>query len=301
MADDGPLAILFSDIRDFTAFTAERGDTAAYQVARTFLGLVESHVTEHNGAVIKTYGDGVMTAFDDCRSALRAAATMQRALSEHNRNHPSDPIAAGIGVAWGEPIREKGDLFGHVVNMAKRLADFANGGQIVLSDEAYSAAGPLDSLHYVDLGRQTLKGVGKPRVHELVWREELARLPIEEDQVALVLTAEDTLAIELGRRAQDEIDKARQQLRQTAQQTGGWLGKLLAKVEQSLPDVAGRIVEIVQTGLEHPIRDVEMRIEGDEVVIKTPGREMRLSEDEVDLADAQAFIDTIRQRRSTAD
>ena len=301
MADDGPLAILFSDIRDFTAFTAERGDTAAYQVARTFLGLVESHVTEHNGAIVKTYGDGVMTAFDDCPSALRSAAAMQRALSEHNRDHPSEPIAAGIGVAWGEPIREKGDLFGHVVNLAKRLADVANGGQIVVSDDARQNAPVVDSLHYVDLGRQDLKGVGKPRLHELVWREELARLPIEDDQVALVLTADDTLAIELGRRAQAEIDKARQQLRTTAEQTGGWLGKLLARIERSLPDVASRIVEIVQSGLEHPIQDVELRVEGDEVVVKTPGREMRLSKDEVDLDDAQAFIDTIRQRRSTED
>lgn len=298
MANAGPLAILFSDIRDFTAFTAERGDDAAYQVARTFLGLVESHVTQQNGTVVKTYGDGVMTAFDDCGSALHAAAAMQRALSEHNRAHPSEPIAAGIGVAWGEPIREKGDLFGHVVNLAKRLADLAKGGQIVVSDDVRQTVGPIDVLTYVDLGHQDLKGIGKPRVHELVWREELARLPIEEDQVALVLTADDTIAIELGRRAQDEIDKARKELRVAAQRTGGWLGKLLSRVERSLPDVAGRIVEIVQSGLEHPIQDVEMRVEDEEVVLKTPGREMRLSEDEVDLDEARAFIDTIRRRGS---
>ena len=298
MADEGPLAILFSDIRDFTAFTAERGDTAAYQVARTFLGLVESHVTQHDGAVIKTYGDGVMTAFNECGSALRAAAAMQRALSEHNRAHPSEPIAAGIGIAWGEPIREKGDLFGHVVNLAKRLADVANGGQIVVSEEARHVAADLGALHYVDLGRRELKGVGKPRVHELVWREELARLPIEDDQVAFVLTADDTIAIELGRRAQDEIDKARRELREAAQRTGGWLGKLLSKVERSLPDVASRIVEIVQSGLEHPIQDVEMRVEDSRVIVTTPGREMRLSEDEVDLDDARAFIEAIRRRGS---
>jgi len=298
MADDGPLAILFSDIRDFTAFTAERGDDAAYQIARMFLGLIESHVTEHNGTVIKSYGDGVMTAFDDCPAALRAAAAMQRALSDHNQTHPEDPIAAGIGVAWGEPIREKGDLFGHVVNLAKRLADFAKGGQIVVSDDVRQAAGAVDALHYVELGRQDLKGVGKPRVHELVWREELARLPIEDDQVALVLTADDTLAVELGRRAQNEIDQAREQLRAAAAQTGGWLGKLLSTVERSLPNVVSRIVEIVQSGLEHPLKDVEMRIEDDAVVLKTPGREMRLSEDEVDLDDARAFIDTIRRRES---
>jgi len=298
MADGGPLAILFSDIRDFTAFTAERGDTTAYQVARTFLGLVESHVTQHDGAVIKTYGDGVMTAFDTCGSALRAAAAMQRALSEHNRAHPSEPIAAGIGIAWGEPIREEGDLFGHVVNLAKRLADLANGGQIVVADEVRQVASDLDGLHYVDLGSQELKGLGKPRVHELVWREELARLPIEEDQVALVLTADDTLAIELGRRAQDEIDQARRELREAAQRTGGWLGKLLAKVEQRLPDFAGRIVAIAQSGLEHPIQDVAMRLEGKTVVLTTPARELKLSDSEVDLDDAQAFMETIQQRRA---
>lgn len=298
MAEDGPLAILFGDIRDFTAFTAERGDNAAYQVARTFLGLVESHVSEHEGTIIKTYGDGVMTAFDGCGSALRAAAAMQRALSEYNRAHPHDPIAAGIGIAWGEPIREKGDLFGHVVNLAKRLADVAHGGQIVVAEEARQATSDLGSLRFVDLGSQELKGLGKSRAHELVWREELARLPIEDDEVALVLTAEDTIAIELGRRAQTEIDKARQELREAAQRTGGWLGKLLSKVERSLPEFASRIMEIAQSGLEHPIQDVTMRREGNAIVLKTPARELKLSESEVDLDDARTFMETIRQRQA---
>ena len=298
MANDGPLAILFSDIRDFTAFTAERGDDVAYQVARTFLGLVEAHVLADDGTVVKTYGDGVMTAFNDCPSALSAAVAMQRALSNHNRAYPDDPIAAGIGIAWGEPIREDDDLFGHAVNLAKRLADFAKGGQIVVSDDVRQAAGAVDSLHYVDLGRPDLKGVGKPRVCELVWREELARLPLEKDQVALVLTADDTLAVELGRQAQTEIDQARAQLRAAAAQTGGWIGKILTKVERSLPTVVGRIVEIVQSGLEHPLQDIDMRIEDGAVVLTTPGREMRLTEDEVDLDEARAFIDSIRRRGS---
>lgn len=298
MAEHGPLAILFSDIRDFTEFTAERGDTAAYQVARTFLGLVESHVTQQNGTVVKTYGDGVMTAFDDCGSALRAAAAMQRALSEHNRTRPEVPIAAGIGIAWGEPIRENGDLFGHAVNLAKRLADLAKGGQIVVADDVRRTAEHTDALRYVDLGHQELKGIGRPRVHELVWREELARLPIEDEQVALVLTTDDTLAIELGHQAQAEIDRARDELRQAAERTGGWLGKLLAKVERSLPAFASRIVEIAQSGLEHPIQDVEMRLEDDAVLLTTPARKLRLSKDEVDFADAQAFIATIQRRRA---
>lgn len=297
MADDGPLAILFSDIRDFTAFTAERGDDAAYQVARTFLGLVESHVVSHDGTVVKTYGDGVMTSFPDCGNAMRAAAAMQRALSEHNRAHPAEPIAAGIGVAWGEPIRENDDLFGHVVNLAKRLADLAKGGQIVVSDDARQTAGSVDSLHYVDLGQQDLKGVGKPRVHELVWREELARLPIEDDQMALLLTAENTLALELGRHAQAEIDRARQELRDASARTGGWLGKLLSSVERSLPRFTSRILNIVQSGLEHPIAEVDMRIEGETVVLTTPNHEMKLSRDEVDLDEARAFIETLRRRR----
>lgn len=299
MADEhGPLAILFSDIRDFTAFTAERGDAAAYQVARTFLQLVESHVGANRGTVVKTYGDGVMTAFDDPTDATRAAAAMQHALSEHNRTRPEVPIAAGIGIAWGEPIRENGDLFGHSINLAKRLADLAKGGQIVVADDVRRAAGHMDALRYVDLGHQELKGIGQPRVHELVWREELARLPIEDEQVALVLTTEDTLAIELGHRAQAEIDRAQEELRQAAERTGGWLGKLLSKVERSLPDFAGRIVEIAQSGLEHPIQDVAMRLDADAVVLTTPGRELRLSEDEVDFADAQAFMAAIQQRRA---
>ena len=70
MASGEPLAVGFSDLRGFSSYTAKRGDEAALEVARALTRLVEEQVAEHGGRLLKTYGDGVMTSFEDAESAM---------------------------------------------------------------------------------------------------------------------------------------------------------------------------------------------------------------------------------------
>lgn len=232
--DDGPLAILFGDLRDFTAYTARCGDEEAFQLVQTFLELVRREAKGHNGRLVKSYGDGVMIAFPTVSDAVRCAIGMQRALSEQNRANPEQCLCAGIGIAWGMPIRENDDLFGHTVNVAKRLADLAKGGQIVLSAKAKETVGDLEAVRYVDLGYQPLKGLGQQRVYGLIWRDELARLPVKEGKLDLILTR-DKLIIELSKRVQEEIQRARTEIHREAEQSRGLAKWILSKIERSLP------------------------------------------------------------------
>ena len=66
-------AILFSDIRDFTEFTARKGDRQALALAKTHQQLANKASHAHTGAVVKAYGDGVMVRFDSAGSAVKAA------------------------------------------------------------------------------------------------------------------------------------------------------------------------------------------------------------------------------------
>ncbi|UCF10614.1 MAG: adenylate/guanylate cyclase domain-containing protein, partial [Candidatus Bipolaricaulota bacterium] len=63
------IAVLFGDIRGFTAYTAHAGDRQALRLARRFTELVSAEVGARGGRIVKTYGDGVMTEFPDAASA----------------------------------------------------------------------------------------------------------------------------------------------------------------------------------------------------------------------------------------
>ena len=133
MSSEGPFAIQFSDLREFTAMTAERGDEEAFRLVRAFVELVEQRVSGHDGRVLKTYGDGVMTSFEDAAHAVECSIEMQDTLCSEYCHGEEAALSAGIGLTWGKAIRTDDDLFGSSVNLAKRIADVAKGGQIIVS------------------------------------------------------------------------------------------------------------------------------------------------------------------------
>jgi class 3 adenylate cyclase len=46
------------------------------------------------------------------------------------------PLAAGAGIARGPVVRRGGDWFGTPVNLASRLAEIAEAGEVLVDDEA---------------------------------------------------------------------------------------------------------------------------------------------------------------------
>jgi class 3 adenylate cyclase len=300
MEREEALAILFSDIRGFTSYTAERGDREAYRLAKTFVGLVEEQVDRHTGQVVKTYGDGVLTAFPAAEQGIRCAAAMQEALSEHNQGHPDETISAGIGGTWGEVIQAEGDLFGNAVNLAARLADYAKGGQVIVSSEVKRLAG---GFRYLDLGNRELQGLGEQRLYELIWRSELARLSTKDDRLNLVLTEDNRFVIELSKGVQAELQQVRERLQEKAEKQSGLAKLILGRVErylaESLPKIIDKALTKAGVGLEHTLDQVEAAFEGDELVLKIEGhRGIRLGKKEIDLPEANEFLARLKALKS---
>lgn len=294
MEGEGGLAVLFSDIRGFTSYTAERGDQEAYRLAKAFVGLVQEQVHRHSGRVVKTYGDGVMTTFPAAEQSVLCSVGMQQALSEHNQARPEEAISAGIGLAWGVPIQEEGDLFGHSVNLAKRLADYAKGGQIILSSQVREIAPDLENLRYLDLGDRQLKGVGRQRLYELIWRREVARLSTKDNQMNLVLT-QDKFVMELSKEVQEKLQKAEKELREKAEKQTGLsrfiLSNLAKYMDKYVPQMIDKVLYKAGIGLQHAIDQVEAEFEGNELVLKIEGhRSVRLGKKEIDIPEARNFL-----------
>jgi class 3 adenylate cyclase len=303
MPDQEEKAVLFSDIRDFTSLTADRGDHEAYRLVKVFVNLVEEEVKNQRGSVIKTYGDGVMNTFPDVESGLRASIEMQRSLQEHNEASPEDTISAGIGLNWGEILRDNDDIFGHSVNVAARLANSAKGGQILVSSSAREKSKTTEDFEFVNPEHLNLKGIGDEEASELLWQDEVGRLAAKDDQLILILT-DDHLSIELSKSLQEEINEAREELSREAEKHSGLTKFLLEKVESYVDRYLPKVLDWGLTkkgiGLEHSLREAQLDLKNDGIVFSLKGEEvLTLSKDEIDLPAAKEFATKFKKLKSS--
>jgi adenylate cyclase len=151
---DGNVVIVFSDIEGSTQCNETMGDRAWVKLLGRHNQLVQKWVDEHGGHVVKTQGDGFMIAFADPEQAVRFSADVQRAL--HGDPERWNAIRIRIGIHMGTSVRRGDDLFGLDVAMAARVADQADGGEILVSAPVRDAIGELDGIQ-----------VGAPRAVEL--------------------------------------------------------------------------------------------------------------------------------------
>jgi len=170
------VTILFSDIRGFTEYTDAHGDEPAYRMLQHHNGIVRDTINLYGGHVVKTQGESFMVSFESARTALVCAVAIQRTLGEANENASGPRVEIGIGVNTGEPIRDAGDFFGGMVNLAARICAVAGHSEILISDTTRMIAGKWDGLDYVDRGTFELKGFHEPQhLYEVDWSGEAAQ------------------------------------------------------------------------------------------------------------------------------
>jgi adenylate cyclase len=172
------VAVLFSDIRGFTALSEDmRPDDVARLLSEYFSVMVEV-VFRHNGTLDKFIGDAIMAQWgapiagtDDAGSAMAAALEMMRELDTLNakwRAQGRPALQIGVGLNYGESFagyigserRLEYTVIGDAVNTASRLCAAAEGGEILLSGEmraALSAPPPM-----VERGTMELRGKSQP-------------------------------------------------------------------------------------------------------------------------------------------
>ena len=160
-----PMTILFTDMEGSTILTERLGDAKAQGLRRTHDSIVREALKAQGGSETKHTGDGIMASFPSASRAIECAVAVQRAIAQQGET----PLRVRIGLNAGEPVAEDADLFGTAVNLAKRICDQAEPGQILVSDVVQQLAAGK-GFTFADKGEATLKGFEKPvRLHEVVW------------------------------------------------------------------------------------------------------------------------------------
>jgi class 3 adenylate cyclase len=146
--------VVFSDLSAFTAFTVAEGDRTAGRLLTNHYGVVDRIVKSRGGAVIKRLGDGHLLAFPGPEAAVMASLELVE--------EAPDPLPLRVGAHAGEVMMVGDDIIGHVVNVASRVADAANGGEALVTTEVKDPAALVGGVAF-DLSRpRPLKGLGDP-------------------------------------------------------------------------------------------------------------------------------------------
>jgi adenylate cyclase len=142
----------FLDISGYTRLTQERGDAAAAQLAEELGRVVQRNSVNYGGRAVKWLGDGVMLHFPDPGSGAVAALEMVAGVAK------AGLPPAHVGLHAGPVIFQEGDYYGATVNLASRIADYAQPGQVVVSQAVVDASvgAPIE---FRELGGVELKGV----------------------------------------------------------------------------------------------------------------------------------------------
>jgi class 3 adenylate cyclase len=188
------MAILFCDIRSFTATTEQMSPREAIQYLNDYLQITAPIVREYHGFVDKFIGDAIMALFPrNATDAVQCAIALLNAMFQYNQMIPyqKNPIRVAIGIhagklmlgTVGEEHRLEGTVISDVVNFAARLESTAKllGIVSMMSEDVKKALPPDSQLEFRYLGKMKAKGKKVAiRVYEL-----LDALPEEIKQIKI--------------------------------------------------------------------------------------------------------------------
>ena len=153
--------IVFTDIVGSTDVAQSLGDDAAMEMLKAHNRIVREHLDFHRGREVKHTGDGIMASFSSVSEAIRCSLAVQDALGVRNGDPSTRNLYVSIGLAAGEPIAEDEDLFGTAVNLAARVCDLAEAGDVLVTNVVKELS-IGKNFEFEHVGEVALKGFPDP-------------------------------------------------------------------------------------------------------------------------------------------
>jgi adenylate cyclase len=136
----GSQVVLFTDLRGSTALYHDMGDARAYRLVRNHFEVLTKAIASQHGAVVKTIGDAVMATFSRVEDALEAVRQAFEQLPAANPGLAAPLILKSslhVGPCLAVNANDKLDYFGTAVNLAARIVECCDGGDLAVSDEFF--------------------------------------------------------------------------------------------------------------------------------------------------------------------
>ncbi len=168
------VTVMFADLSGFTALAETMDPEAVRDLMNACFERLVPIVRKYGGTVDKFIGDEIMALFgapvaheSDPERALRSALEMMDALAEFNVERSTGldlhfGINTGTVIAGGLGTRERQEytVMGDAVNVASRLEDVSERGEILVGPDTYRLAAPLFEFQALEPVR--VKGKAEP-------------------------------------------------------------------------------------------------------------------------------------------
>lgn len=183
------VAVFFSDIRGFTAWSEKHTPEQVIDMLNNLLSFQAELVQQFGGDVDKFVGDELVAVFqgsDKDHNAVQAAIQIQHQLPLMLSSGQSE-LAVGIGINSGDAImgamgsenRMDYTVLGNTVNLGARLCSAADKHQILISDSVFlnlERKVPLNKLDKIQV-----KGIkDMVQIYEVDWKNESKIIQREE-------------------------------------------------------------------------------------------------------------------------
>lgn len=145
-------AILFTDIKGFTKMMGEdeyKG-LEALEINRT---IQKRMVRKYYGKLLKEIGDGTLSVFYTASEAVLCALEIQQLVKERG-------LAVRMGIHVSEVVFSDTDVFGDGVNVASRITDQADAGEICVTETVLHNIRNRENVMFEAMGKHELKNVG---------------------------------------------------------------------------------------------------------------------------------------------
>ena len=166
-------AILFADMRDFTALTAPMSAEETTTLLNVYYDCIVPHIEGNGGEVLKFMADGILGIFraqaDGANAAARALLGAKQGLQAVATNASEPTFEVGVALHVGEVAygnvgsgtRLDYTVIGRDVNLASRIAGLCGTlRQPLLVSSAFRDLTPGEA--YADCGAHRLKGLADP-------------------------------------------------------------------------------------------------------------------------------------------
>jgi class 3 adenylate cyclase len=153
--------IVVTDLVGSTALASRLGGERFDELRREHDAILRDACDDFGGRVVKSTGDGFLTAFPSVAGGLDAAVRIQQKLERRNRS-AEIALVARIGISVGDAWVEDGDYFGVPPIEATRLCAEAPGGEILVGEPVRTVLRDRSRHEFEDAGRLELRGLPEP-------------------------------------------------------------------------------------------------------------------------------------------
>jgi class 3 adenylate cyclase len=181
------LTILLVDLKGFTPRVAASSRQEVRDLLARFRKPVIAAVGRSGGRIIKEIGDAFLVTFESPTNAVTAGVLLQKLFRDRNRGlGEDDRIDVRVAIHSGEIEEVPGDVLGDGVNVACRVEDVTEIGEVYFTEAVFMLMNRKE-VPSCEVGERFLKGLSTPvRLYRVLqdpaderYRKLLAALPEE--------------------------------------------------------------------------------------------------------------------------